>query len=178
MLKARLLPVFSGLGLLGALTGCLTPPDYPDKPSIEFKRLEIIRNVQPRPTGTIDTLKITIGFQDGNGDLGLTQNEINFPKPPFNGDNRFNYLLRVFRRTPPATQFEEVYPGEEFGQFYPLNGGPDAKSAPLKGELTFRRAFRFGAPFVSGNEVRCTVSIKDRALNESNTVTSSVARIR
>ncbi len=178
MLKARLLTSLLSLGLLAGLSGCLTPPDYPDEPSIEFKEFEVIRNARPRPFSPVDTFKITVSFKDGNGDLGLSDDEIQNQPPPYNGDNRFNYLLRVFRRTPPATQFEEIYPGEEFGQFYPLNSGVDAKPAPLKGDLTFRKAYSLGSPFLPGDEVRCTVSIKDRALNESNTVTTSTKTIR
>ena len=178
MIKARLFALFLGLGLLTGLVGCLTPPDYPDEPSIEFKAFDVIRNARPRPFTPVDTLKITVSFKDGNGDLGLTADEIQNSPPPFTGDNRYNYLLRVFRRTPPAAQFTEI-PGLEFGQFFPLiTGGVNAKPAPLKGDLTFRKAYDLGSPFRPGDEVRCTVSIKDRALNESNTITTSVKNIK
>lgn len=185
----NLLRPFAGLvlvlaGLSGALSGCLSAPTYPIEPSIEFNNLTVVRNSPGRGEIPTDTFKITIDFRDGDGDLGLTAEEI--AAPPYrttnadgmvNQNRQFNYYLRVFHRIPPSSQFEEIFPGQEFGHFPLLNSGVDAKSSPLKGDLTFRRFFAFGSPFNAGDEVRFTVSIKDRALNESNTVTSSIYTI-
>lgn len=169
-------------GLSGALSGCLSAPTYPIEPSIEFKDLQVVRNSPGRGEILTDTFKITINFRDGDGDLGLTNDEI--AAPPYrktnadgvtvNPNQQFNYYLRIFQRTPPDAQFVEVFPGEEFGHFPLLNGSVDGKTSPLKGDLTFRRFLALGSPFNVGDEVRFTVSIKDRALNESNTVTSSI----
>ena len=179
MLKARLLPVLLSVTLLGALAGCLTPPDYPDEPSIEFKSLTRTRNTPPRPFVVTDTFAITVSFRDGNGDLGLTADDI--LQPPYqelNADgspnpNHFNYYLRSFRRIGGMGPFVEIFPGEEFSQFFPLNQGEDAKPAPLRGELTFRKFYDLESPFQPGDEIRFMLSIRDRALNESNTITTS-----
>ncbi|WP_375417656.1 hypothetical protein [uncultured Hymenobacter sp.] len=180
----NLLRPFAGLllvlaGLSGALSGCLSAPTYPIEPSIDFKDLSVVRSSPGRGVPT-DTFKITIDFKDGDGDLGLTAAEIAAPpydtKNPdgsFNPNQEFNYYLRVYQRVPPSTQFEEIIALREYSHFPLLNGSVDGKTSPLKGDLTFRRFFAFGSPFNAGDEVRFTVSIKDRALNESNTVTSS-----
>ena len=190
MLKTHslVLVLLLGLALTGALSGCLSAPTYPTVPVIEFKSLDFVRTL-PTPTlpTTTDTFKITVSFKDQEGDLGLAPDEIDAKntQPPyntFNADgtrnlNHFNYYLHLFRRTPPNTQFEELYPGAEFAQFPLLNGGLETKAAPLKGDLTLKRVYDENISFNSGDEIKFTLSIKDRALHESNTVETSVQRI-
>jgi hypothetical protein len=54
------------------VTGCFTEPDYPDVPQIDFKGIS--RYTLAAGTGVgqqkRDSLVITIGFKDGDGDLG------------------------------------------------------------------------------------------------------------
>lgn len=188
MLKTRslVLLLLLGLALTGALSSCLSAPTYPTVPVIEFKSLNLVRTLPtPADPSVTDTFKITVSFQDNEGDLGLTPEEVQNDLPPYNrlnadgtpNPNHFNYNLRLFRRTPPNTQFEEVYPNQEFAQFPLLNGGLQNKAAPLKGDLTLKRFYNEALTFSSGDEVKFTVSIKDRALHESNTVETSVQKI-
>lgn len=175
-------------GLSGALSGCLSAPTYDIKPAIEFKDLKVVRYSPARPLLPIDTFKITVSFKDGNGDLGITADEASFPPnarsySPFSAQNpdgsvnanQYNYLIRFFYRRAGTTGFIEYAPpgNTYFGRYPPLNGGPDAKAAPLKGDLTYKLFSAYGSPLLAGDEVKFTVSIKDRALNESNTVTTS-----
>ncbi len=64
--------------LIGSIffTGCYTPPEFPIEPSIVFEEV-IFKDIENFP----DSLIVTIQFQDGDGDLGLSANETN---PPYN----------------------------------------------------------------------------------------------
>lgn len=51
---------------LFVLGGCISPPDYPDEPEIEFLSLSRTQVGQQ-----LDTLRVEFRFQDGDGDLGF-----------------------------------------------------------------------------------------------------------
>ena len=56
---------------------CYEPNDFPETPTISLQKLEFIDN---EDFTFHDTLAITINFNDGDGDLGLSsQSDINFP---------------------------------------------------------------------------------------------------
>lgn len=50
------------------LVGCVQPPEYPLEPVIEFMSLS--QNILPQGKNTNDFVTITIGFTDGDGDIG------------------------------------------------------------------------------------------------------------
>lgn len=166
-------------GLASALSGCLSAPSYPVEPSIDFKEMTVNRYYPPNRQAPVDTFKITLSFKDGDGDLGVTDAEITQlpysqlnPDKTVNQNQQFNYYLRLFRRVPLSQRFEEVYPKEYFG-YYPTLYQGEYKASPLKGDLVFRQLLTLGSPVNAGDEVQFTVSIKDRALHESNPITTS-----
>ncbi|MGB3466893.1 MAG: hypothetical protein WBA74_16550 [Cyclobacteriaceae bacterium] len=59
-----------------ALSGCFRPPEFPAEPEIVFNSIVF----KEGPEG--DTLILAIDFQDGDGDLGLTGTDDNFPYHP------------------------------------------------------------------------------------------------
>ncbi|MBC6699105.1 hypothetical protein [Hymenobacter sp. BT190] len=178
-----------GLGLAAAsvaVGSCISPPEFPDTPSIEFKSLTVAR--QPTNPNDIpaDSVIITLGFKDGDGDLGLNQDE--YTNPPYqrlNADgtlnpDHWNYIIKLFvknstgqfvpyTRTPEGL---EIRPEAYYGQFPHLEPNAE-KKAPLEGDLRFGQRLSLGSPFYPGQEVRYEITIKDRALNSSNTVTTS-----
>lgn len=97
--KTLLLPVpaLLALALAGAMgfavflgESCTKPPDYSNIPEIEFIRLS--KNLMRQSSLGPDTVIITFGFTDGDGDLGTGQEgpEVfvfdgrdNFEKPPY-----------------------------------------------------------------------------------------------
>ncbi|MBC8082849.1 MAG: hypothetical protein H7Z21_06505 [Hymenobacter sp.] len=180
-------------GLLLALTGaavtsCISPPEFPDTPSIKFERLTVVRQPLSAPGALpVDSVIVTVSFEDGDGDLGLTPEE--YSNPPYqrtNADgslnpNHWNYFIRLFVRNPTSGQFEpytltpdnlSIPPDRYYSQFPHLEPNPD-KEAPLQGDLRFGLTYTLGSPFYPGQEVRFEVSIKDREFHESNTVTTS-----
>jgi hypothetical protein len=163
-----MLMLFVGL----AVSSCITAPEYSDTPEISFKSITKQRFVTD--DGTFDSVKVTISFRDGDGDLGLDNADTNPPYQQYEADgkteNRFynNYFLQ-----PQVRQADDSYQnynvGFGYNSRYPyLN--TSGRSEPLKGDLTFSQRFfkgTFGSP---GKIVRFQVSIVDRALHESNTV--------
>jgi hypothetical protein len=74
--------LFLGVAILA--TSCFDAPQFPDTPKIEFKNIifkDIGTNTDP------DSLIILIYFEDGDGDLGIGDKEIN---SPFNQKIYFN----------------------------------------------------------------------------------------
>jgi hypothetical protein len=187
MTMFRTLRLGLGLAVASVAVGsCISPPEFPETPSIEFKSLTVVR--QPTEPGNIpaDSVIITLGFQDGDGDLGLNQQE--YTNPPYqrlnaNGTlnlDHWNYIIKLFvknsagdfvpyTRTPEGL---EIRPEAYYGQFPHLEPNAE-KKAPLEGNLRFGQRLSLGSPFFPGQEVRYEITIKDRALNSSNTVTTS-----
>ncbi|MBF9237948.1 hypothetical protein I2I05_11135 [Hymenobacter sp. BT683] len=169
------------------LTSCLTPPDYPDEPEIEFKSLTKIYVPSTGGQLAADTLLFAIDFKDGDGDLGLSDEDIT--NAPFNtttgGPNnrgyQYNYFIQPFKKNASSGVFEPfIAPGGEPGEYdgrYPrLDGdnGEDAKPAPLRGTLRYKLPlFLDGFVFSPGDVFRFEISIMDRELHQSNKVTTS-----
>lgn len=76
----RLYPIF--LCLL-AMAACYTEPEFPVQPEIEFQNVRFVDSTDPRFPE--DTLKVTISFRDGDGDLGIIPPGQHFYDSIFNG---------------------------------------------------------------------------------------------
>jgi len=87
-MKALLYPLFFGILYL-TLYACANPPDYPIEPVIEYKR--ITKNRLDQSAFNADSTLITIGFTDGDGDIGnedsvsifIIDNRTDFEQPGF-----------------------------------------------------------------------------------------------
>ncbi|RZK30558.1 MAG: hypothetical protein EOO63_06420 [Hymenobacter sp.] len=173
----RLTSVIGGLGLLaGGLSACLKAPEYPITPSISFNRIEVRRtnfaNPQQQP---IDSVFITVNFQDGNGDLGLTEAESKVAPYAFPSLFNNNYFIEPFIKDRTGRFVSTVSlglttTGAYNGRFDHPSTLTDGKAAPLKGTLTRTIGFGYGDVFTQGQVVRFDVSIADRALNLSNVI--------
>lgn len=60
--------LLSALSTLLLVVACTKPPEYPDQPVITFKGLN--KNAMRQGFADEDSLRITLGFTDGDGDLG------------------------------------------------------------------------------------------------------------
>ncbi len=80
--------LIKGLGLLSFLaiaTGsCFDPPEFPAKPQIEFAGIEFIETPDP---SDFDSLNLYINFKDGDGDLGLSAQDLRHISAPFHYAN-------------------------------------------------------------------------------------------
>ncbi|QJX48129.1 hypothetical protein HMJ29_14790 [Hymenobacter taeanensis] len=165
---------FGALLLAGAgITSCLSAPDYPDVPEITFKSIQQ-RHVDTL-TGVFDRVIVTVGFKDGDGDLGLNTDDINSPfnELDLNGQpNRYynNYFFQPQLRNS-NNQFEDYNLAFSYNGRYPRLSPSDqgGRKEPLKGDLNFKVDF-FQGTFPPKSVVRFKVKIADRALHESNEV--------
>lgn len=157
------------------LTGCFSEPNYPAIPKIEFVRLQ---NLQSKARANTDSVIITLFFQDGDGDLGLTSTDT---LPPFSDRNpdgtvnrfRHNFFADVERLNENG-EFEPVpFASENFNlnsRFPVLNtlNKETALEGDLKYSLTlFSTSF---SPVKKGDVLRYKISIADRNLNVSNVI--------
>ncbi len=174
------------LGLAGiGLSGCLSAPDYPAEPSITFGSLALVRN---KPTGQleVDTLKFTVNFQDGDGDLGLNATDLDTPpfKDTVGGHNNrgysYNYFIQPYLKDSVTGSFSLFttpapfgFVGEYDGRFQRLVAA-GTKAAPIRGPLNYKLPLTLdGLTYSPGQTFRFEISILDRALHESNQITTS-----
>jgi hypothetical protein len=166
----------------GGASSCLSPPSYPDTPSIAFESIRLQRFTLPNSTVPIDSVYITISFQDGDGDLGL--NTMEAQTAPYGSASlaATNYINTDFIRNTTTTRYDSartVYPylpkRNLYSLFDHLSATTDERKSPLKGTLTRAYGFFLGSPYFPNQEVKFRISIFDRALHQSNEVeTSSV----
>ena len=174
------------LGALFLVTGlglgsCLNPPEYPIEPSIEFGAVKKTHYPATATSIPIDSLEFKINFRDGDGDLGLSSVDLRLP--PYNrttgGPNNRGYAYNYFIQTLAQNSSGRFVPLifgflGEFDGTYPRLDGAEAKSAPLKGELRYKLPVLIdGTLLRAGQVLRFEISIMDRGLHQSNTITTS-----
>ncbi|AMR29106.1 hypothetical protein A0257_19755 [Hymenobacter psoromatis] len=168
----------SGLALLATgLGGCLKAPEYSTTPSISNNNVRVQRYKYADPKQQpIDSVFITINFQDGDGDLGLTAAESQVAPYAYPSIFNNNYFVEPFLKDPKTGKFVSTVialgrtMGEYNGRFDHITGLTDSKTSPIKGTLTRTIAFGYSTPFSAGDVIRFDVSIADRALHLSNTI--------
>lgn len=170
------------------LTGCLVTscdliPDFSRQPSISFKGITPFRLNSPLR----DSLIITISFQDGDGNLGLSAQDVN---PPFNADTTvngqrqanpffFNYHISTFKKMNGSFVLAEfATPNFNFNGRFPVLK-PDGESGPIEGELDYSVRIEPPQSFINerfiqvGDTLQFEIFIYDRDLKKSNTVRTS-----
>ncbi|MDQ2773255.1 MAG: hypothetical protein M3Y54_22445, partial [Bacteroidota bacterium] len=180
-----------GLGALLALAGtgissCLSPPNFPVVPNIDFKDIHVLR--VPNADGgktEIDTVFISINFQDGDGDLGLDSKDADVP--PYNGKTGGinnatvdkNIIVQVYKKNALGHFDKFITPlisvVSYYGRYPRLDGSIDGKSVPLKGTLTYKLPSLSidNQSYFPGDVLRFEVSILDRAFHQSNVITTT-----
>lgn len=165
------------LGLVAVgLSGCLSEPSYSTTPSISF---ESIRKERYIINGSpIDSVYITINFQDGDGDLGVTATEAT--STPYNKRfNGANFYVTPFLKNSITNKFDslkilrpDLYltKSSYYDRFDHLSTTTDNRASPLRGTLVRRYGFAYGDQYLPNQEAKFTVSILDRALHQSNEI--------
>ncbi len=100
MRRQQIQPYLFVIGIAVALSSCFNEPNYSNVPAIEFKGVFPYHLAAGTGVGKAkrDSVVITIGFKDGNGDLGN-------PYPLSKGDSTLyasnggwgNYEIKAFR---------------------------------------------------------------------------------
>jgi len=87
-----------GLGLFMiisiALGACFTPPEYPNEPQIEFESIQY-KEVGTGMDSNPDSLILTLSFKDGDGDLGLSADELDCASDDVCYNNKRYTLFRA-----------------------------------------------------------------------------------
>ena len=181
----RTLGAVAGLALGWAGTSsCLKAPDYPVTPTITFN--SVTSTYTPRVSGATanNLLEFAVDFQDGDGDLGLDADDAKVPpyNSPTGGHNNLstgnNYFIQTFKKNASGTFVPFVTPfgnlGEYDGRYPRLETTTDGKAAPLKGTLRYKLLLEIDQiSYFPGDVVRFEISLMDRAMHQSNTVTTS-----
>jgi hypothetical protein len=164
-------------GLATGLGGCLKAPEYAITPSISNNNVQVRRFKYADPRQQpIDSVFITVNFQDGDGDLGLTAAESQQAPYAFPSIFNNNYFVEPFIKDAKTGKFVSTVAmgltttGAYNGRFDHITDVTSSKTAPIKGTLTRTIALGYGDLFKAGQVVRFDVSIADRALHVSNVV--------
>jgi hypothetical protein len=144
------------------LSGCVDIPDFGDAPEITGNSVSQFTEYDSLGKKDIETVVITLDFQDGDGDLGTDPSDPNL-------ENWGNYELVTSTLQADNTWSEGILSEDVRIVFPDLK--PGGKPGPIKGKLYFNIRY-----FYSGNAVMMTkrykVKIRDRALNESAQITT------
>lgn len=153
------------------MIGCLKSEEFPDEPNLTFKRLEQKFETVPGGAQPSRFLYVTVGFTDGDGDIGLDESD---SQSPFGqGEAHYNNFWIEFKRFSGGQwtdidsdwiyRMKRISPS---GQDPTLNGEIMVKVGPYPGP-------RFNLPeIVVGDTLQASIRLEDRSLNMSNTVTS------
>jgi hypothetical protein len=148
------------------VTGCYKEVSFDVKPSIEFKDLRKEIRLDQFSGSKKDSVILTIKFQDGDGDLGLNEEE----KKAAVTQQDFNYIVRIFRKKKGV--FQEVVPDVTYSGFFPRLK-VDNKKGPIEGSLDY--SFVYFQDFTPKKDsLKYQVTIKDRSGNVSNTIETKV----
>lgn len=154
---------------------CRKDPVYPVVPHIEYVGMEQTP-VQGEGEGIGDIFKVTVRFEDGDGDMGLDSLDLRNPLySQFNPDGTFNryyynYFITGFYKRDGI--FEPItFPNPAFslnGRYMKLTD--DGRMEPLEGTLSYTFRLSPNNELQAGTVVKFQISIADRARNESNVV--------
>lgn len=160
---AAKLVLLTGFGVL-LLSGCLKTEEFPEEPAVTFKSLEQFG----------DSASLTIGFTDGDGDIGLSAFDT---QAPFDTGSVYYHNLFL--------EYAELRNGvwTDVDLLLPLNYRipritPEGQNKALSGEIAVALK---PWPIVPGNSfdtVRFSVRMVDRELNQSNTVITDAVKVQ
>lgn len=149
-----------------AMTSCLKPETFPAEPAIEFKSFII----------TGDSALLTISFTDGDGNIGLRDEDTTAPFDIASGF--YNNLFTEYWEK--DDQLGWVQGTNSIGDPIEVNFRipyltPEGQNKALKGDIqvTFEPDIGFFNPFSSESDtIMYKIRLADRDLNVSNEVTS------
>lgn len=143
------------------VSGCLKPKEYPIEPVIEFKGF----------TQFGDSARVAFSFTDGDGDIGLGEDEL---QSPYDTGSRYynNVFIRYYEKVNGAWQQGVNALGEPVEFTYRTKKvTPSGKNKALKGDIYIYLVPIFYNPFSPNSDtIKFDIQMADRALNESNIV--------
>lgn len=143
------------------LASCQEKVEYPVEPSITYEGITYLMGADSTPTGEV---VLSIGYTDGDGDLGLDDADTIYPFGP-NDPHYYNLIVDYLRWD--GTQF--VTDTINFNaRFKRLVFNDEVKA--ISGTIDFTMMLL--NPFAPDDTVKLRAHILDRALHESNIIES------
>jgi len=147
--------------------GCIDQIEISHIPEIEFKDYQIKKDLSGRDTALI----LVIGFQDGDGDIGLAQSDT---LPPYHKEGKyyFNLIVRYFEFI--DTSYKEVTPSPfsddtiRYQYRLPIDIYPKTNNKAIKGDIQLS----INDILAAHNPVKFKIILYDRQLNKSNEIES------
>ncbi|WP_221390852.1 hypothetical protein [Dyadobacter sp. NIV53] len=160
-----------------SLASCVDIPDFSDTPKIYYNGIsqhtEIDTITSPGNEQKVEIVTITIDFEDGDGDLGASEeerNDVNFreayTKVP-NWGLPANYELITMTKQRDSSWTERIIPLDSSKFFKILK--TDGKPGPIKGKLDLFVRFPDSRSTVKTTQ-KYKVRIIDRAFHISNQI--------
>lgn len=157
-----------------ALASCLREEDFPDIPVIQYHGFQKIYNPELE---LYDRGVISISYKDGNGDIGLAPGDT---FPPFDPDSKYYHNLLIdyyefqngtLKKVPivvynsQTQEFDTLSLSARVPMLTPA-GNNKAISGEIRDTIFI---YNFSSPF---DTIRFDVTLVDRSLNESNTIST------
>ena len=148
---------------------CRKPPDYSLTPQIEFSTISTQQIFDNDNLSFVDSVSISIHFQDGDGDLGLDAADIE-NSDKFINEYIFNYFINVYKKKNGKWEFIdfEAIGSSPFHARFPRL--LEEAVSPIEGDLNFALTLVPSSLLQPNDTLRFDVNIVDRELNRSNTV--------
>ncbi len=155
-----------GIGL--TISSCVDTPNFDKTPSIRYNSVDKFTIFDSFSQTNADSIVITVDFEDGDGDLGISPEERS-DTTKLNTIYREwgNYEITVLERRQDGTF--QVRPVSVFDKLFFDILKRDGKPGPIKGKLDFRQTLP-ASRFAKLTTVKFRVRIRDRAFNVSNSV--------
>lgn len=170
----RIFLLLSLLALVG-LASCVKEPEYSMTPAITFESIQKITKTSNDGFGgkaKIDSVIMSIRFEDGDGDLGITAAEI---KANSKYKDFRNFEVDVMLRK--NGKFVPVTFSPKLGGLMNFQFRPDQKPGPIEGSIAYSTQFVYAffkgySPlFTEKNDtLKFQISIRDKAFHLSNVV--------
>jgi hypothetical protein len=141
--------------------GCKKTNDYPAEPVITLKSLSSVRDNQGRD----DHLVLEISFTDGDGDMGINQNEVNVP--PYVDEYAGDVHVLLYIDTSGTWERWSQY--DDIGWIKQITVEGNKKD--IRGDI--KKDPIYFPPLQTNLHIRYEVYIYDRALHKSNVITTS-----
>ncbi|MDX5347735.1 MAG: hypothetical protein LPK19_10860, partial [Hymenobacteraceae bacterium] len=156
------------LASLLAFSSCREEPNYPAEPRIEAEDVSVYRLAATRTLPQRDSIVLKIYYEDGNGDLGLSPEDLN---PPFNSGSPFhhNFIVDVLMKQPDGS-FKPLSTAFSYNGRFPVLPPDLSKSGSIEGTISYGGIVFPVRQFPNGQVFKFSVFIYDRALNKSNVV--------
>ncbi|HBF87741.1 MAG TPA: hypothetical protein DDX39_03780 [Bacteroidales bacterium] len=147
------------------LFSCKAPEVYPDEPEITFK--EIIVKDTSDLLNDIKMVKIIFSLIDGNGDIGLDESDT---IAPYNQGSIYYYNLYVSFFEKHDGIFEEITDLQVPYYYRIPNVSKEGQNKTLKADIQVDIDYLYPIKY---DTVYYEIYIYDRALNQSNTITTN-----